>query len=551
MLIVAILSLIAGILTVLAPCVLPLLPVIVGGSLEGDHKRPYIIAGSLVISLMLFTMLLKATSTLIHVDPRVWSIGAGILVVFLGISMLMPNFWVRVTSGSNFEKKSREMLHTAQGHRNSTLSAVLTGAALGPVFNSCSPTYAWVVATVIPSTPTVGFIYLAIYCVGLAGALLAISIFGRSLVNKLGWAANPNSRFQKVLAVLFIIVGLLVTSGLDRKVEAWLVSWVPSLTQIEQELIPSEDGALSPLVTMKSRAPEFEDIGTWVNSDPLTLKQLRGRVVLVDFWTYSCINCQRTQSHLNAWYDAYRDEGLEIIGVHAPEFSFEKEPANVQRAVERAGITYPVALDNEFATWNAFRNQYWPAKYLIDRDGYIRYTHFGEGQYDEIEAMIRTLLNSSGPKARKPQPTDQPSRKQSPETYLGYVRADGFVGQNRFEPGEHTFTSALNIRDSEWTLGGSWIVDNEKVTAASDGAGLTYRFSARHVYLVLAGDPGTRVHVEVDGIAAPGGDVDADGYITLDGDRLYELVSLSDFMPNVNVHLTFDEGISAHAFTFG
>ncbi|MDO5720811.1 MAG: cytochrome c biogenesis protein DipZ [Actinomycetaceae bacterium] len=546
-----ILSLIAGILTVLAPCVLPLLPIVVGGSLEGDKKRPYIIAGSLVVSLMLFTLLLKATSTLIHVDPRVWSIGAGILIVFLGVAMLMPNVWARLTSGSIFEKKSQEMLRSAQSQGNSTLSAVLTGAALGPVFNSCSPTYAWVVATVIPSQPAVGLLYLTVYCIGLAGALLGISLFGRSLISKLGWAANPYGRFQKLLAVLFIIVGLLVTSGLDRKVEAWLVSWVPSFTQIEQELLPSGNASLPSGETLKSRAPEFTDIDGWINSSPLTMEQLRGKVVLVDFWTYSCINCQRTQSHLNAWYDAYQSEGFEVVGIHAPEFSFERKTENVKRAVERAEISYPVALDNEFSTWNAFRNQYWPAKYLIDREGYIRYTHFGEGEYEETESMIRTLLDTSVPKSRQPVSVDQPSRRQSPETYLGYRRADGFVGPESFASGESTFVGAPTLRDSEWTLSGTWRVDDEKVTAVSEGATLSYRFSAQHVYLVLSGNPGARVLVDVDGVAELGRDVDSNGYINLDSDRLYELVSLPEFSPNIDIHLTFDEGVSAYAFTFG
>lgn len=547
-----ILSVIAGILTVFSPCVLPLLPVIVGGSIESpsDRRRPYIIAGSLIASLILFTLLLKVTAILIGIAPSFWKIASGLLVIGLGLTMLFPDMWSRLTSRTPLNTSSHSLLESAQRHSDSNFSAVLTGAALGPVFNSCSPTYAWVVATVLPSRPMVGMVYLALYCVGLATMLLAISLLGRSLIDKLGWAANPRGWFQRAIAVVFIVVGLLVSTGVSQRVEAWLVSWAPSLTDIERELVPDTSEIEDPFSTALG-TPQLRGIEHWINSEPLTLEKLKGKVVLVDFWTYSCINCIRTQPYLNSWYDAYHDEGLEIIGVHAPEFSFEKLPDNVERAVREAEIRYPVALDNDFATWNSFRNQYWPAKYLIDRDGNIRYSHFGEGNYDEIEAKIRELLNTSGPQAAQPTAVEQASLGQSPETYLGYRRAYGYTGDTRFEPGIATFTPSRALSANGWTLGGTWEVDAEKITAQADGASLSYRFSGQQVFLVLGGPEGARVRVSVDGVEQPSGLDVVDGELTIDSYRLYRLVRLPRFSEDSVITLQFDEGVSAHAFTFG
>lgn len=543
---------IAGILTVFSPCVLPLLPVIVGGSIESpsDRRRPYIIAGSLIASLILFTLLLKVTAILIGIAPSFWKIASGLLVIGLGLTMLFPDMWSRLTSRTPLNTSSHSLLESAQRHSDSNFSAVLTGAALGPVFNSCSPTYAWVVATVLPSRPMVGMVYLALYCVGLATMLLAISLLGRSLIDKLGWAANPRGWFQRAIAVVFIVVGLLVSTGVSQRVEAWLVSWAPSLTDIERELVPDTSEIEDPFSTALG-TPQLRGIEHWINSEPLTLEKLKGKVVLVDFWTYSCINCIRTQPYLNSWYDAYHDEGLEIIGVHAPEFSFEKLPDNVERAVREAEIRYPVALDNDFATWNSFRNQYWPAKYLIDRDGNIRYSHFGEGNYDEIEAKIRELLNTSGPQAAQSTAVEQASLGQSPETYLGYRRAYGYTGDTRFEPGIATFTPSRALSANGWTLGGTWEVDAEKITAQADGASLSYRFSGQQVFLVLGGPEGARVRVSVDGVEQPGGLDVVDGELTIDSYRLYRLVRLPRFSEDSVITLQFDEGVSAHAFTFG
>ncbi|OKL50541.1 cytochrome c biogenesis protein DipZ [Boudabousia marimammalium] len=565
MLIIALLSLLAGMLSALAPCVLPFLPIIVGGSLDnkGGWKRPLIVSASLVTSLLVFTVLLKASTLLIDIDPGVWPFISGILVIILGFVMLFPSLWARVMTWTKLGNKSHEMLDNARSKNNGTWSAILTGAALGPVFSSCSPTYAWVIATVLPAEPAVGLFYLAMYCIGLAIVLLAIAMLGRALITKLGWLANPYGWFQRALAILFILVGISIVTGVDKKIQTWAVDWAPSITQLEESLIPDSDNGAgaeeSPageLLPAGTQAPELAGLQEWINSNPTTLEQLKGKVVLIDFWTYSCINCQRTQPYLNAWYDNYHDKGFEIIGVHAPEFAFEKVPANVENAVQEAGIKYPVALDNNFTTWRAFNNRYWPAKYLIDKNGDIRYTHFGEGDYEQTESAIQQLLNVDAPSAKPQGMVETSSEKQSPETYLGVNRARGFVGTPHLQAGLNTYQPAESITQNEWTLGGDWEVDGEKITAKSAGATLSYRFTGKKMFLVMGAEgvpagASSQVKVMVDGISQPGGMDVKDGQVKVQDYRLYRLVELPEITEGTQVTLTFDKGVSANAFTFG
>lgn len=553
----AFLSLVAGLLTVLAPCVLPFLPVIVGGSLSGERRRPYLIAASLVFSLIVFTMLLKASTLLISVDPVVWTSISGGLVIALGVFMLFPGLWARITTWLRLDQGSHALLDKAKPHSGGTLSAVATGAALGPVFSSCSPTYAWVIASVLPASPVLGMVYLGLYCFGVAVALLMISLLGRKLIDKLKWAADPRGVFQRGIAILFIVAGLFITTGVDKKVQTWAVGWVPSFSAVEEQAIPKNspnlDGAGMPETdgfNANYSAPELADLQEWINSEPLTISELRGKVVLIDFWTYSCINCIRTQPHLNAWYSAYHDQGLEIIGVHAPEFAFEKIPENVKQAVEDAQIAYPVALDNNFATWRAFNNHYWPAKYLIDQHGQVRYTHFGEGEYDQMEANIRTLLGASG-ETTQAEFDGGYAPGQSPETYLGTDRSQGFRGDPNLQDGITTYQPTDDLDSGEWTLGGQWEVDAESITAVSDGATLRYRFDGREMFLVMGGPPGSSVRVQVNGVDQAAGSDVVDQVAQVGENRLYRLVELPRFATGTVVELTFSAGVQANAFTFG
>ena len=508
-------------------------------------------------SLVVFTLLLKASTVLIKVDPRVWTYLSGGLILVLGVSLLFPGLWSRLSQAVGLDNRAHALLEKAHGHRNRTVSAVLTGAALGPVFSSCSPTYAWAIATVLPASPALGMVYLSTYCVGVGVGLLAIALLGRRLLSRITWASKPGGAFQRTIAALFIVMGLFIVTGLDQAVETRLLTADPfSITRLEQRLIPSTGTAESPTQMSPGDiasypAPELVDIQGWINSDPLTLAQLRGKVVLIDFWTYSCINCERTHPYLNAWYDAYASDGFVIIGVHAPEFAFEQVPANVQRAVAADGIKYPVALDNSFATWKAYANNYWPAKYLIDKDGRIRYTQYGEGDYDVTEAKIRQLLGESASSKPMVQVTaDGPgSANQTPETYLGRDREERYVGKPGLGGGS-TYTEA-SVGADEWTLGGAWDVASQAITAVSDGATLTLNYTGRDVYLVMGGPSGSTVKVAVSGQATLGSDVGPNSTVTLSGPRMYRIVESKQSSAEATLRLTFSQGVSANAFTFG
>jgi len=564
----ALLSYIAGLLTAFAPCVLPLLPIILGGSIDPkqrDRKRPFIIVGSLVVSLILFTILLKVSTVLIGVDPRVWTYVSGGLVIGLGLFMLFPDLWARVILKLGFEHRSQSLLGKAFKNKNSTLSAILIGAALGPVFSSCSPTYAYVVATVLPSSTALGMFYLSCYVLGVATSLLAIALVGRKLLDKIKWASDPRGWFQRGIAVVFILVGLLVVTGWDKRLQTVLVERdFTGVKSLEEKLVPGDETNTNTEQTIEGStfnvtpypAPELENIGAWINSDPLTIASLKGKVVLIDFWTYSCINCIRTQPYLNAWHDKYSSEGLVVIGVHAPEFAFEKVTKNVEKAVQDAKIKYPVALDNDFATWQAYKNRFWPAKYLIDKDGRVRYTHFGEGDYDITELTIQTLLKEAGNQVSKPIEKQQASPatqgSQTPETYLGYSRADRFANAKEFiadQPVEYSLVS--NLGKNEWSLGGKWQINDESSQAVGDESTLSFNYSAREVYLVMSGPPGALVEVSVEGIPNPGGvDVNSNNQVTIDGARLYKIVSTDTFSKKT-LTLAFPPGVTVNAFTFG
>ncbi len=569
-------SFLAGVLTVFAPCVLILLPVIVGSSLatdtdkKADRLKPYIISASLGVSVLLFTLLLKASTLLIDVDPQVWKSISGSIVVILGLSLLFPLMWARLSARIGLEHSSNTML--ARVSKKSGIGGyILTGAALGPVFSACSPVYAVILATILPVNLALGLVYMTLYAIGLSFALLAIALGGRRLTKRLNWTAKPGGWFRRSLAILLIVVGLAVITGLDKKVQTWVLVHVPlNSTKLEEKLIPNRSSNASTQqggnkavfnVEKPYPAPELRDIQDWINSDPQTLAKLKGKVVLIDFWTYSCINCQRTQPYLNKWYDKYKNDGLVIIGAHAPEFAFEKVPENVRRAVKEANIKYPVALDNDFATWQAYNNQFWPAKYLIDKDGQIRYTHFGEGKYDETEGAIQTLLKESGhtitESIDKNIGTVAIQKGQSPETYLGYERGERFANADQFKQDkEVNYTLSGNLAEHEWSLGGLWQVGGKESVAMGDNAVLRIKFTAKEVYLVMNGPSDLPVTLKLNGQAVSssangGNDVDSAGQVHLNGARLYRLVKLPQFTKNAVLDIKLPKGTTVNAFTFG
>lgn len=552
----------AGIITVFAPCVFALLPVVIGGSMSGDvqdKRRPFIIAASLAASLILFTLLLKATTLFIDVPPVVITGISGAIIVLLGLALLFPMVYDRIIIALNLQARSQRLLSKSSG-KGKLIGPIITGAALGPVFSSCSPVYAYILATVLPVNFGQAMAYILAYVLGLSLMLLLVGFFGQKLVRRLKWASNPKGWFTRVVAVLFVIVGMLIITGYDKKFQTYISENTPfDFDSISAKLIPANDlqtqeGVLN---VASYKAPEFTGLKDWINSDPQTLSGLKGKVVLVDFWTYSCINCIRTQPYLKAWYDAYKDSGFEIVGVHAPEFSFEKNVANVKKAVEDAGLKYPVALDNDFSTWAAYKNQYWPASYLIDAEGNVRRVHYGEGGYKETEQAIRQLLSDTGKSLPGETSMTQgatSSKAETPETYLGTKRAGDYVGSTRLLTGERSFEPGKIERVNQWTLGGTWNVTSEGITAVKDST-LRIRIAAKDMYLVTGSDTKGAIGITVNGqpvsqTAYAGSDVKG-SQVSVDMAQLYRIVKFDTFTRDATVELTVPGGVQLNTFTFG
>ena len=547
----ALAAFIAGLLTALAPCVLPVLPVIVGGSLAGSGRaRPYIIVASLTLSVLLFTLILKASTVLLNVPAAVWTIASGGLLIILGLATIWPRLYDSIMARTGLGAKSAELLN-ASGHRRGLAGPILIGAALGPVFASCSPTFALILATILPVSFAAGLGYLVIYCLGLGVFLIILALVGRRLIRRLGWAVKPDGIFKRGLGVLFVVIGLAVVTGFDKPVENWLTGHqLINTAQLEQGLLPTHSENSQP-------APELTGLTNWINSQPLTLASLRGKVVVIDFWTYSCINCIHTLPYVEGWYQKYQSDGLVVIGVHSPEFAFEHVPANVEQAVKDDHITYPVALDNDMATWNAFQNQYWPAEYFIDRQGRLVHSSFGEGDYGQDEQEIRTLLAADGTKVAgtvSPGAAVSQNPDQSPETYIGYERAQNNANPSVARDQAAAYTLPGSLDPDSWGFGGTWTDSLQDATSGAK-ATLRYRFSAKQVYLVMGAQVPAKVKVLVNGQAVTatglaGADVGPDSTITVSGSRLYRLVKSNAMLNGATLELQFDPGVAINAFTF-
>jgi cytochrome c biogenesis protein CcdA/thiol-disulfide isomerase/thioredoxin len=547
----------AGVLTALAPCVLPLLPVIIGGSLAGDkhdRKRPYVIAVSLAVAVVAFTLILKVSTLAAGLSSQFLNVFSGVILIVLGGALVLPELWVRFATATRLEALSNRMMAQAGHDRRRLIGPVLVGLALGPVFASCSPTYAFILASVLPRNLAIGGLYLSAYAVGLAAALLAIALLGRRLTTHLGWALNPSGWFRRGFGAVLAAVGLVIALGQAPAIELWVAGHVPfDEAKLEQLLLnrrpiqETNHPAGSALNTVPTPAPDFVGLTNWINSPPLTLPSLRGKVVLVDFWTYSCINCIRTLPYIEQWNRTYHDQGLEIIGINTPEFAFEHDPANVMAAVKKFGITYPVALDNNYATWNAFHNNSWPADYLIDKNGNVRYVAIGEGDYQATEHAIQELLGVSS-KSSTPATKVPITSVQTPETYFGTNRAQAFVGIPRLTNGSNSY-KPIKPENNEWTLSGKWNVSGDSITSAGSDSRLTAAVTSKDVYLVASGNGTINLDLGAD---SPGnfGDDAVSGRILVNESRLYHMVSRPS-VGNTTLTLTVPPGVTLYTFTFG
>ncbi len=601
-------SFIAGVLTVLAPCVLPLLPVILAGSVSEtkNRRRPFIIIASLSLSVLAFTLLLKGSTALIGASPIFWNYVSAVILAAFGLTLLFPIAWARLVLKIPGHNKPDRWISKGYGKESSVWSDIIVGAALGPVFTTCSPTFFVILATVLPQSFAMGIIDLLAYILGLALVLLLVAGIGQRIIDRLEWATNPTGWFKRVLGALFIILAVLIAFGADKKIEtAILNAGFFDVTRIEQSIhqaledpraLPSSGLDQSQSGTIQSASStseatvrpgyippqkslgkyiELVKIAGFINSEPFKLADLVGKkVILVDFVDYTCINCQRTFPYLNDWYAKYKDQGLEIVAIHTPEFSFEKDIANVRMGIAQFSLKFPVVLDNDYATWNAYRNQYWPHKYIIDIHGNVVYDHIGEGGYPETEAEIvqllkerKQVLNETGSvtMGTSTMPVGYQILTQSPETYFGSLRNELFGNRpSSFDSNKGIFTIPDTLKPNMFYLGGNWNIENEYAETQSSSTQISYVFTATNMYVVAqspnnSGSSGTAnpvsAQILIDGKPIPeqwaGKDVSKDGMLILDQSRLYHLYSNTGLMKH-RIDIIFSKpGVRVFTFTFG
>jgi cytochrome c biogenesis protein CcdA/thiol-disulfide isomerase/thioredoxin len=544
-----VIGILAGTITAISPCVLPVLPILLAGSATGPRRRPYAIVAGVVTSFTIFTLFAAVLLDALGLPDDFLRNLALVVLFVLAATLVFPRLG---------ELVSTRLSRLAPRPARDLGGGFLLGASLGLVFVPCAGPVLAAVALIAAERDVGldGFVLTLSYAVGAGLPMLAFAVAGQRAVARSRAVQARAATLRRGLGVVIAATALAIALELDQPFQ----TSVPGYTATLQDRIEKSASGKRAIARVTGRdpvvqsetlldhgpAPEFVGISGWLNTPErkaLSLAALRGKVVLVDIWTYSCINCLRTLPHLKAWYRRYRGSGFEIVGVHSPEFAFERVPGNVRDAVSDLGIDYPVAIDNDFATWKAYENQYWPAKYLIDRDGHLRYFHFGEGEYGQTEEHIRALL--AEPAGRLPPRTADlddhtPRALITPELYLGYRRVSRYAGEVMLAPDRVSdYSLPASLPESAFAYGGRWRVEGERIVAASPGATLLLRFRASKVHLVLGGRG--RVEVSSDGKTRA---------LRVTGDRLYTLLALPRVRKGV-LRLRFTPGVSAYAFTFG
>jgi cytochrome c biogenesis protein CcdA/thiol-disulfide isomerase/thioredoxin len=588
-------AVLAGAGTALSPCVLPVLPALLSAGGVGGRRRPLGIVLGLSVTF---------TVTIVGVAKVVDGVGLGsdplrivaiVVLLAFGAALFVPDIAARIEA-----PLSRLARFGPRSGGDGFTSGLLVGGALGFVYTPCaSPILAAVISVSAASGRTIA-IAIA-YALGSAVVLLALTLGGRRLFDRVR-RAGRGPALQRALGAIMILTAVAILTNLDVNFDQFVAQHIPDVNLTaslecsstvtgrlheinghRQKFVPANgsstcNGSGSSVKAAPANAsqatllaaahglkalgpaPEFTNTQDWFNTPgmrPLSLASLRGHIVLIDFWTYTCINCIRTLPYLKAWDASYRHDGLTIVGVETPEFAFEHDASNVANAIQQFGLRYPVVQDNEMGTWNAYGNQYWPADYLIDANGQVRYATFGEGDYGKTETAIRGLLAEAGADVgTKSHPSDVvvPSEQATPETYLGTQRAEGWIDPPKNGVHDYGAPTTGSLALNEFAFSGSWRIAGQPATALA-GAGIDVEFQAKHVYLVLSseGNRPRSVQVMLDGrpiAAAQAGSDVHNGRVTVSGQRLYTLVSL----PRDERHrleLRMQPGVTGYAFTFG
>ena len=619
-----ILAYLGGILTIVSPCILPVLPFVFSRAGQSFSRSVLpMLAGMVLMFALVATLAAVGGSWVVQANQYGRWLALALVALF-GATLLFPKLAERLTHP--LVSLGDRLSQSARGDGTATGNAAagprpgasfLLGIATGLLWAPCAGPILGLVLTgaALQGASTGTTLLLIAYAAGAATSLGLALIVGGRVFAAMKRSLGAGEWIRRALGGLMLAGVAAIALGLDTGVLAQVST--ASTGGLEQRLVdrlgarghdtatanasaadqanagatanananadgpapvaagnamrPTAANAPAPL-PVEGQLPSLDGAVQWLNSAPLTAQALRGKVVLVDFWTYSCINCLRTLPYVKAWAQKYRDQGLVVIGVHAPEFAFERDIGNVKKAVHDLGVDYPVAIDNNYAIWRGFNNQYWPAHYFVDAQGRVRYHHFGEGNYAESERVIQQLLREAGAKqvasgiadvqATGIQQAADMRDVRSPETYVGYERADNFAspgGVVRDQTNVYRAPSMPSL--NHWGLAGGWRVGAQAAVATQSGAGIVYRFHARDLHLVLgpnvsggSGKP-VRFRVTLDGEApgnAHGTDVAADGTGTVTSQRLYQLVRQPGEVRDHTFTIEFlDPGVSAYAFTFG
>ncbi|MCC7197575.1 cytochrome c biogenesis protein DipZ [Candidatus Peregrinibacteria bacterium] len=589
---------IGGFLTIAAPCILAVLPIILGSTIGHQSKfRPIAIVVGLTLSFTGFGILFTYVTNLFGISSETLRTVALLFLAIFGLALIFPGVFEKVIFElQQFAKKLLPTKDPAIKSSGETLKekgvmdGFLVGASLGLVWVPCAGPILGAILTLAVTQADLGktVLLMLFYSLGAGIPMLTIAYGGNLVINKLKFLKQRGEQIKKLSGIVLLVGVAFIALGLDVKIQTALYSVFPQFTKFEEKLLQQTSGELGsqksaeqnspaqtnvsseagniPLLEPTQKAPELTGNQGWVNSEPLKLSDLKGKVVIIDFWTYSCINCIRTLPYISTWHKTYKDEGLVIIGVHTPEFPFEKDLNNVKKAIKDYGIEYPVVQDNEFKTWLAYDNHYWPAKYIIDKNGFIRYTHFGEGQYEETEKVIRQLLAEG--KASSTMPEEKSSSVQADnvdfrkietrETYIGYEREEAQGNKEAIiADKEQTFKEPAQIETDMFYLVGKWIVGPDSAKLSAKNGKIIINYKASQANLVMNGNGKTlKARVLLDGkLIAPGirgADVAADGTVTIKDAKLYSLVDTKDQYERHTLTLEFsDSGVEAFAFTFG
>ena len=587
MLTLILIGLVGGLITGVSPCILPVLPVVffasgvtrsaapklrspVGGPgfaprLISEPKvddppparrvnwRPYQVIGGLVLSFTVFTLLGSLLISALGLPDGILRYAGLAVLVAVGLGLIFPRLDALL-------ERPFSWIPARQFGRDRGGFAL--GLGLGLLYVPCAgPVLAAI--TVAGATGHIGPRTIALtasFAVGAALPLLLFALAGARAAERIKAFKTRARAVRTIAGLVMILLAVALVFNLPAIVQRALPDYTGGLqTTIgnsqalrNTQLTPNIDASNAQLVNCPSGSPVLHECGPapalkptgWLNSAPIDLAALRGDVTIVDFWTYSCINCQRDVPHVEAWYQAYQKAGLHVIGVHSPEFVFERDPDNIKAGAKSLGVTYPIAIDNKLSTWTAYRNQYWPALYLIDATGTVRSIHFGEGDYPQTETLIRQLLTAAHPAVTLPAPTDRPptalTPDRTPETYLGYPR---LVGHTAGDPLVHatatTYALPADVPGDHIGLGGTWTVGDQSALAGP-GAQLAFNVKAKDAHLVLGG---TGTLTVTDGGATRN--------LTISGPpRLYDLTDLPRATRST-LHLTFTSGLQAYSFTFG